>query len=201
MSMSWIWPFVFFNIVASSELKCPHTTVEAKADEAVILPCFTVPPHDLRLMTVEWVVNGTHDVHVFLKGEDHKLQIDKYKGRTSLYLDDLASGNCSLRLDRVDLSDNGTYSCSVRSRVGKVLGTCSFNLYVTKSGLKTIPVQRILNPEPTVSPEVGVNKGLKIGAGLGVGLIAVVIVGALYMKFAKKTPENLRMEEEQTEMI
>ncbi|KAF3698115.1 CD276 antigen -like protein Precursor [Channa argus] len=169
MSLSWILPLVFLNFAASFELKCNDMTVEAEADRAVILPCFTVPPEDLRQMTVEWVVNQTDDVHLFVKGEDVKDHIHKYNGRTSLFLNELTSGNCSLKLDPVHVSDNGVYTCSVKSPVGKLLGTCFFNLH-----------------EPTVLPEVGINNGVKVVAGVGVGLIALVLVGALCKKYAEK---------------
>ncbi|KAK2899599.1 hypothetical protein Q8A73_012728 [Channa argus] len=174
MSLNWILPLVLLNFAASFELKCNDMTVEAEADRAVILPCFTVPPEDLRQMTVEWVVNQTDDVHLFLKGEDVKDNTQKYKGRTSLFLNELTSGNCSLKLDPVHVSDNGVYRCSVKSPVGNLLGTCFFNLH-------------------------GINNGVKVVAGVGVGLIALVLVGALCKKYAEKTLNDLNMEMEQTE--
>ncbi|KAK2899601.1 hypothetical protein Q8A73_012730 [Channa argus] len=195
MSLNWILPLVFLNFAASFDLKCNDMTVEAEADRAVILPCFTVPPEDLRQMTVEWVVNQTDDVHLFLKGEDVKDHIHKYKGRTSLFLNELTSGNCSLKLDPVHVSDNGVYRCSVKSPVGNLLGTCFFNLHVMEDPL----VQKISNSEPTILPEVVINNGVKVVAGVGVGLIALVLVGALCKKYAENTLNDLNMEMEQTE--
>ncbi|KPP60192.1 hypothetical protein Z043_121824, partial [Scleropages formosus] len=58
-------------------------------------------------------------VHSFYHGKD---QLDKqsaeYSGRTQLFSNEFLKGNVSLRLDKVQKKDEGTYLCTVSSVEG-----------------------------------------------------------------------------------
>nr|XP_023687930.1 CD276 antigen-like [Paramormyrops kingsleyae]XP_023687931.1 CD276 antigen-like [Paramormyrops kingsleyae] len=74
----------------------------------------------LNDLIINWQrVRDSAVVHSFYSGRDQlSLQSPDYQGRTSLFHSELLSGNASLRLDRVSLSDEGHYFCSVSSNQG-----------------------------------------------------------------------------------
>lgn len=114
----------------SFQLFCPETPVEAVAGHPVILKCYTKP--ELKVEKVEWLVNGSDEVHLFRKGKDSYVsQNEKYKGKTSLFKDELYRGNSSLNLT-ADMSHSGNYCCLVSAR--KVHRDC----YITVNGKYTV---------------------------------------------------------------
>ncbi|XP_076134506.1 butyrophilin-like protein 10 [Alosa pseudoharengus] len=71
-------------------------------------------------MTVRWRRLERPDqssfVHLYQDGRDqHDKQIQSYKGRTSLFKDELQKGNASLKLSSVQVSDEGDYKCIIVS--------------------------------------------------------------------------------------
>ncbi|KAK0146156.1 CD276 antigen [Merluccius polli] len=79
-----------------------------------LLPCSFQPKSNTVL---HWVKKNGKDVNVHSYYEDQdqpKYQDPLYKGRTSLFPDQISGGNASLRLARVDLQDQGTYLCYAR---------------------------------------------------------------------------------------
>ena len=89
--------------------------VMAMVGDDVILPCHIEPPGNMENETVEWRRRWSSAyVHRLLDGRvDSEHQNPSYKQRTSLFPEQLSHGNISLKLTRVKLSDQGTYSCSV----------------------------------------------------------------------------------------
>ncbi|XP_041094735.1 butyrophilin subfamily 1 member A1-like isoform X16 [Polyodon spathula] len=85
--------------------------------EDAVLPClFLSPDTNAESLEVKWYGVQETLVHTYL---DHKdvldAQIDKYKGRTSLFQEELRKGNVSLQIRGVRISDKGSYSCCVIS--------------------------------------------------------------------------------------
>ena len=91
----------------------------------VILPCHIQPPVDVDNGTMEW----NRPVRPLQDGGDTAEEVDQaFKQRTSLFHDELSRGNISLKLSRVQISDAGTYQCSV-----PILGnSSSIQLFVGK---------------------------------------------------------------------
>ncbi|NXP07713.1 VTCN1 inhibitor, partial [Thinocorus orbignyianus] len=92
----------------------PDTTCHAFVGETVILPCTTISPGELILSNsiLYWQIEHTVVVHFFYKG--HSMldqQGEHYRGRTSLFLDQMKHGNFSLKLSNVQLQDTAEYSC------------------------------------------------------------------------------------------
>lgn len=115
-------------------MKCPET-MKAEIGDTVILPCSTDP--QTNVIRVEWMVNEATEVHVYRKGNDDlRDQESIYKGKTSVFKQELPKGNCSLQLV-VSQSHFGTYKCSVlTSRDSK--DSCVINLtgkYTEASGI------------------------------------------------------------------
>ncbi|XP_033970240.1 butyrophilin subfamily 2 member A1-like [Trematomus bernacchii] len=82
----------------------------------IILPCYLVPAINVGNLTLEWTRPDMDPrfVHVMRSGHEmvdkkHKL----FKGRTSMFTDELKNGNISLKLSNVQLSDQGKYRCFI----------------------------------------------------------------------------------------
>uniref|UniRef100_A0A3Q1GQJ9 Immunoglobulin V-set domain-containing protein n=1 Tax=Acanthochromis polyacanthus TaxID=80966 RepID=A0A3Q1GQJ9_9TELE len=84
----------------------------ATLGDDIILPCHLEPAEDLTEMTLEWSRPDLEPRFVYvwrsgleIEGNNHKT----FQGRTTLFTEELQHGNISLRLNRVKLSDKGTY--------------------------------------------------------------------------------------------
>ncbi|XP_058650809.1 CD276 antigen-like [Onychostoma macrolepis] len=102
------------------EITVPRDTVTGFYGEALILPCsFPVDSSwDLRSTLILWQ-RGLDVVHSFYYSRD---QLDRqnrhYVNRTSLFIQEMARGNASLKLDEVSLQDAGMYTCSISTNTG-----------------------------------------------------------------------------------
>ncbi|XP_030635134.1 butyrophilin subfamily 3 member A3-like [Chanos chanos] len=96
----------------------PDGPLVVGAGEDVILPCSLKPNISAVNMRVEWYRLHTSDplVHLYNNGVDrNEDQITSYRGRTSLFREELQKGNTSLKLSRVKVSDEGQYKCLIQS--------------------------------------------------------------------------------------
>ncbi|KAL4007874.1 hypothetical protein ACER0C_001726 [Sarotherodon galilaeus] len=99
-----------------SQVVGPHQPVVALVDDDVILPCHVEPAEDVTAEILEWTRSDLNPrfVHVWRSGQDLvNTRNPSYRGRTSLFINELKRGNISLKLSRVKLSDEGTYECSI----------------------------------------------------------------------------------------
>ncbi|XP_030635158.1 butyrophilin subfamily 1 member A1-like [Chanos chanos] len=136
------------------------------AGEDVILPCSLKPNISAVDMTVEWFRLHTSDslVHLYENGVDNnKNQIKSYRGRTSLFKEELQKGNASLKLSRVKVTDEGKYKCFIQSKsrqddtivqvIVEALGTypvISIEDFSSFEGLSLLCEIKGWNPEPEV---------------------------------------------------
>ncbi|XP_064353245.1 programmed cell death 1 ligand 1-like isoform X2 [Dromaius novaehollandiae] len=91
----------------------PDTTCHAFVGETVILPCTITSPGELDVSDSKlyWQIESTI-VHFFHNGEDSlRYQDINYRGRTSLFLDEVKHGNFSLQLSNIRLEDAAEYTC------------------------------------------------------------------------------------------
>ncbi|KAM8747159.1 uncharacterized protein AB9X84_015277 [Acanthopagrus schlegelii] len=115
-------------------LQCSNTTIEVKAGDRVILSCSTKDKKDISHEEVEWLFKDPttgedKSVHVYFQGKDYlQEQSDDFKDRTSLFKDQLSSGNCSLGL-LVNTSHSGTYHSCVAGNL-----CCTVTLKVLPAG-------------------------------------------------------------------
>ncbi|XP_051987374.1 butyrophilin subfamily 1 member A1-like [Xyrauchen texanus] len=96
----------------------PTDPVLAVAGEDVILPCYIKPNSSAEDMRVEWYRLDLQDsvVHLYQDHKDRNTdQIQSYSGRTKLFKQELQTGNTSLKLSTVQVSDEGLYKCFVQS--------------------------------------------------------------------------------------
>lgn len=102
-----------FVSAGESDVIGSHIPVKAVVGDHVILPCHLEPPFDVKTLTVEWKRNKTH-VHTYRhRKDDPSIQAENFKGRTSLFREEMTRGNISLKLTNVSELDAGNYTCHV----------------------------------------------------------------------------------------
>ncbi|XP_023837664.1 butyrophilin subfamily 1 member A1 isoform X2 [Salvelinus sp. IW2-2015] len=97
--------------VADLSLIVPPDPVVASAGDDIILPCHLSPQSSAVAMDIRWFKEGefTNPLYLYKSrtGEEGK----GYKGRVSLFTQELERGNISLLLKNVKVSDMGRYKC------------------------------------------------------------------------------------------
>ncbi|XP_073721060.1 butyrophilin subfamily 1 member A1 [Misgurnus anguillicaudatus] len=97
----------------------PASPLLAVSGEDVILPCSLKPNISAVDMRVEWFRLDLKDsvVHLYEDHEDKNTnQLQSYRKRTEVFKDELQKGNTSLKLSRVQISDEGLYKCLIQSK-------------------------------------------------------------------------------------
>ncbi|CDQ99020.1 unnamed protein product, partial [Oncorhynchus mykiss] len=122
-SAVWCFGILFISVslitTESSEVQVvgPADRVVALAGDDVILPCSLKPNVSAEDMTVQWTrlnLKATAIVHLYHEGRvSYVDQHPSYRGRTSMFHEELENGNVSLKLTRVTLSDAGGYRCFI----------------------------------------------------------------------------------------
>uniref|UniRef100_A0A4W5PJ14 Ig-like domain-containing protein n=1 Tax=Hucho hucho TaxID=62062 RepID=A0A4W5PJ14_9TELE len=105
------------------EVLGPIRDIVAVAGDDIILPCSIKSSISAEDMRVDWFRLKNPDtqsnirVHLYQDGRDkYHDQILSYEGRTSLFKEELKNGNTSLKLTRVQGTDDGSYKCLVESK-------------------------------------------------------------------------------------
>ncbi|XP_047242140.1 putative selection and upkeep of intraepithelial T-cells protein 1 homolog isoform X2 [Girardinichthys multiradiatus] len=111
-----------FGALPIKGYSCTPAQVVAFAGGNIILPCSLNIPADDDVPTVEWSkMVGLKSSIVFLYRdgcETFEMKDLDFEYRTSLIMRDVKSGNVSLRISGVKLSDNGTYRCLIIQKNG-----------------------------------------------------------------------------------
>uniref|UniRef100_A0A8C8MDD4 Butyrophilin subfamily 1 member A1-like n=1 Tax=Oncorhynchus tshawytscha TaxID=74940 RepID=A0A8C8MDD4_ONCTS len=101
------------------EVLGPSDSIVAVAGEDIILPCYLKPNISAEDMTVDWLKLDFLDGRVF-RYQNHRIirddQIPSYRRRTSLFEEELWRGNTSLKLTRVQGTDEGHYKCFIKAK-------------------------------------------------------------------------------------
>ncbi|XP_034340198.1 coxsackievirus and adenovirus receptor homolog [Arvicanthis niloticus] len=116
------------DLIGSVSITTPEQTVQEARGETVHLPCmFTFISKDQGPLDIEWrrlsgPNNEVIDSVVILYSAD-KIHDDVYpdlKGRVYFTSNDIRSGDASINITNVQLSDAGTYQCKVKTYPGIV---------------------------------------------------------------------------------
>ncbi|KAK3545815.1 hypothetical protein QTP70_014903, partial [Hemibagrus guttatus] len=144
----------------------PEEPLVAVAGDDLILPCFIKSNTSAVGMTVEWFKLYVKDslVHLYAKHEDrNEGQAQSYRGRTSLFKEELQKGNASLKLSALRVSDEGEYKCLVEDKswsdditvnvIVEAQGShpvIRMESYDNSGGINLVCESRGWNPEPEV---------------------------------------------------
>nr|ACO08462.1 Myelin-oligodendrocyte glycoprotein precursor [Oncorhynchus mykiss] len=149
-SAVWCFGILFISValittgLSEVQVVGPADPVVALAGDDIILPCSLKPNVSAEDMTVEWtgLYPTTRNVHLYRDGRDsNEEQFPSYRRRTSMFHEELKNGNVSLKLNRVTLSDAGSYRCLIPTLT---------------SQMKDTTVQLFVVPTPIPSPAVPV---------------------------------------------
>ncbi|XP_041960421.1 butyrophilin-like protein 8 [Alosa sapidissima] len=118
----------------------PKGPLSAVAGEELVLPCSLKPSTNAEGMTVEWFrldqTGQSSSVHLYKDHTDmNTKQMPSYRGRTSLFKDELKKGNASLHLKQLRVADTGYYKCLI---VSKDYGYVSIQLNVIAVGSQPV---------------------------------------------------------------
>ncbi|XP_067380024.1 butyrophilin subfamily 3 member A3-like isoform X2 [Channa argus] len=123
---------------AQSKLIGSSQPIMTTLGEDIILPCQLEPKKDAAGLTLGWMRSDLDPrfVHAWRSGRE---VVDKkhksFEGRTSLFIDELKNGNISLKLTKVQISDEGRYRCFIPA-----LDKQSFVQVVIASNAVSLPV-------------------------------------------------------------
>ncbi|XP_049433692.1 trichohyalin-like [Epinephelus fuscoguttatus] len=118
-------PVVFLALIHScqSQLIGPSQPIVALVGDDIILSCHLNPAMNAYDMTVEWARPDLDPRFVVVWRDGVELESKKhpsYRGRTSVFTDELKHGNVSLKLSNVRRSDEATYRCFIPA-IGRAL--------------------------------------------------------------------------------
>ncbi|KAM3590632.1 uncharacterized protein V6R79_013300 [Siganus canaliculatus] len=114
--------FLSWGLVDSDSVEthliCSQQPITALVGDDVILPCHLQPPVSAADWTVEWSKPGLDPESVHYH-EDGRLRVKEqnpfYSYRTRLFVNDLKTGNVSVKIFDVGKSDSGIYKCFLPS--------------------------------------------------------------------------------------
>uniref|UniRef100_A0AC11ANR4 CXADR Ig-like cell adhesion molecule n=1 Tax=Ovis aries TaxID=9940 RepID=A0AC11ANR4_SHEEP len=121
----------------------PEQMIEKAKGETAYLPCkFTLGPEDQGPLDIEWLLspadNQKVDQVIILYSGD-KIYDDYYqdlKGRVHFTSNDLKSGDASINVTNLQLSDIGTYQCKVKKAPGVGNKKIQLTVLVKPSGTR-----------------------------------------------------------------
>ncbi|XP_006896315.1 PREDICTED: butyrophilin subfamily 1 member A1-like [Elephantulus edwardii] len=137
-----------FSLSLSTEkflVKSPSQSIVAELGGNIILPCSLYPAMNAENMELRWFRTQISDV-VFVyqnQQEQKEEQMPQYAGRTSMVKDLLTSGEAAVLIDKVQVSDDGLYTCLFKK--GGYHSTATLELKV--SGMGSVPEVKIQGPE------------------------------------------------------
>ncbi|XP_007459657.1 PREDICTED: butyrophilin subfamily 1 member A1-like [Lipotes vexillifer] len=123
----------------------PSDPIVAVLGGDAVLPCRVFPPMSAEDMELRWLHSKFSEA-VFIyqnRVEQNEGQMARYVGRTSLVSDFLAQGEAAVRIQNVQVSDNGLYTCFFR--MGGFYEEASLELKV--AGVGSAPQVCITGPE------------------------------------------------------
>ncbi|XP_046707077.1 butyrophilin subfamily 1 member A1-like [Silurus meridionalis] len=161
---------ILFNVMESKaellQVVGSEAPLVAVAGEDLVLPCFIKAKTSAVDMTVEWYKLDKESslVHLYKDHDDaNENQAQTYRGRTSVFKEELQKGNTSLKLSVLRVSDEGDYRCLVENKsmssettvhvIVEVQGSqpvITMESYDNSGGINLVCESRGWKPEPEV---------------------------------------------------
>ncbi|NXT22071.1 VTCN1 inhibitor, partial [Syrrhaptes paradoxus] len=109
-----------FGVSGKHSISVTALTSPGNIGQRSVLGCSFEPDIRMGNIAIRWAKVGVAGlVHEFKGGKDHLQEQDaSFQGRTAVFADQVMGGNASLELRDVQLSDAGTYECSVTTARG-----------------------------------------------------------------------------------
>ncbi|XP_051778278.1 butyrophilin subfamily 1 member A1-like isoform X2 [Erpetoichthys calabaricus] len=104
---------VTFSLENKFELAGSATPITGKLGQAVVLPCQLKPNISAKAMEITWLTDDDKTTVFQYKAGLVQGVSEQYKDRTLLFLDELPSGNVSLLIMDLRVSDDNKYKCFV----------------------------------------------------------------------------------------
>ncbi|XP_005953314.2 myosin light chain kinase, smooth muscle-like [Haplochromis burtoni] len=131
-------------IILSVRALQPEVVGVTQGMKSVLLP-FKTTPNLPEYITVEWRLTAYKHmkVHAYESGRDQPDNLDQdqvYRGRTEMKEDSLRTGDFSLTLKDLQLTDSGVYTCTVYNKDGLMLLQKSVTLRVREYQVEMVEV-------------------------------------------------------------
>ncbi|XP_059564295.1 hemicentin-1-like [Myotis daubentonii] len=106
-----------FSIAGAFQVQGPHEPLVAMLGGVAELPCFLLPPQNVKNMEISWTrYLPSHLVHMYEEGRDKPQDAMKeYFKRTELERNVMHKGMVVLRIFNIQLSDSGQYRCAFQN--------------------------------------------------------------------------------------
>ncbi|NWR98623.1 VTCN1 inhibitor, partial [Motacilla alba] len=131
-----------FGVSGKHSINVMTMTSPGNIGQRSVLGCTFQPDIRMDSIAIQWAKEGLAGlVHEFKGGKDHLQEQDlSFQGRTAVFADQVIGGNASLELRDVQLSDAGTYQCSVTTARGSGAAVLHY-----RTGAFSIPVVQVEN--------------------------------------------------------
>ncbi|NXW64417.1 VTCN1 inhibitor, partial [Eurystomus gularis] len=131
-----------FGVSGKRSISVTALTSPGNIGQRSVLGCTFEPDVQMGSIAIQWVKAGVAGlVHEFKAGKDHLQEQDAlFQGRTAMFADQVIGGNASLELRDVQLSDAGTYQCSVSTARGSGAAVLQY-----RTGAFSIPKVHMAN--------------------------------------------------------